>query len=125
MRRALRILGLGYRVTFQPLEGVRRTADIAFPGVKVAVMIDGCFWHGCPQHYRPSRQRAEFWARKVATNAARDIETNGLFSAGGWLVLRFWEHEDPAEIAVRVMREVQARRSQPTPRQKLRVPGTD
>ena len=112
VRRALRRLGLGYRVGIRPLPDVRRTGDIVFPAPKVVVMVDGCFWHGCPEHYRPSTQRAVFWGRKVQENMDRDLDTNRILESRGWLVIRVWEHADPDETAKQIAGQVLARRRQ-------------
>lgn len=112
VRRALRKLGLGYRVGIRPLPDVRRTGDIVFPGPKVVVMVDGCFWHGCPDHYRPSNLRAGFWARKIQQNMNRDLDTRRVLESRGWLVIRIWEHTDPEEAAAAISHQVVQRRRQ-------------
>jgi DNA mismatch endonuclease (patch repair protein) len=110
VRRALRKRGLGYRVGIRPLPEVRRTGDIVFPAPRVVVMVDGCFWHGCPEHYRPSTQRAAFWERKVQQNMDRDLDTNRILESRGWLVIRVWEHTDPEEAAAAIAHQVMQRR---------------
>ncbi|WP_234754207.1 very short patch repair endonuclease [Arthrobacter ramosus] len=112
LRRALRGLGLGYRVGMRPLPDVRRTGDVVFPAPKVVVMVDGCFWHGCPEHYRPSTQRAAFWGQKVEQNINRDLDTNRILESRGWLVIRVWEHEEPIEAARKIALHVLERRQQ-------------
>ena len=99
VRRELHRRGLRYRVNFRPVSGLRRTVDIAFTRRRVVVLIDGCYWHGCPEHYRPARTNAEFWAAKVAANRSRDADTSAALEAAGWTVLRFWEHEAPVQVA--------------------------
>ncbi|MFD0272680.1 very short patch repair endonuclease [Kitasatospora sp. NPDC059646] len=94
--------GLRYRVNARPLAEIRRSADLVFPRDKVAVFVDGCFWHGCPEHYRPATRNADFWREKIEGNRARDAETTEKLSAAGWTVIRVWEHEDPAAAAERV-----------------------
>jgi DNA mismatch endonuclease (patch repair protein) len=99
VRRLLHAQGLRYRVNYRPLKELRRTADIAFTRKKIAVLIDGCFWHGCPDHYtRPGTNR-EFWDAKVERNKTRDGDTDRALSAAGWTVLRFWEHQSAEEVA--------------------------
>jgi DNA mismatch endonuclease (patch repair protein) len=88
--------GLRYRVGLKVL-GVK--PDIVFPGKKVAVFVDGCFWHGCPQHYSKPRSRVEYWDRKLRDNVARDQRQTRLLEEEGWRVLRFWEHQVPSEMA--------------------------
>ncbi|WP_436496164.1 DNA mismatch endonuclease Vsr [Actinokineospora sp. HUAS TT18] len=102
LRRLLHRRGLRYRVDAQPLPEIRRTADVLFPGDRVAIFVDGCFWHGCPKHYRPAVKKAEFWSEKIAGNRTRDIETNEILRAAGWHVIRIWEHENPTLAAERV-----------------------
>ncbi|MFF1904272.1 very short patch repair endonuclease [Kitasatospora sp. NPDC058218] len=98
--------GLRYRVSSRPLPQVRRTADLVFTKAHVAVFVDGCFWHGCPEHLRPARRNADFWGAKITANRARDEETDRLLAAAGWRVVRVWEHEDPVEAARRVIEVV-------------------
>lgn len=102
LRRAVHALGLRYRVSARPLPDLRRTADLVFTRARVAVFLDGCFWHGCPDHHTVSATNAAFWSEKVAKNRARDAETTRLLTGAGWTVLRIWEHEDPATAAARV-----------------------
>jgi len=105
LRRAVHARGLRYFVNRRPIRIVRRTADMVFPSVKVAVFLDGCFWHGCPRHHTVAKTNADYWAAKVIQNRARDAETDRLLQEAGWKVLRFWEHEDP-EVAAGVVVEV-------------------
>lgn len=102
VRRLLYARGHRYRVNYRPLADKRRTVDIAFTRLRLAVMIDGCFWHGCPDHYRPASTRADFWAAKIEANTKRDDDTDAKLRAAGWTVLRFWEHEDPAEVVLAI-----------------------
>ncbi|MFI0424573.1 very short patch repair endonuclease [Spongiactinospora sp. 9N601] len=99
LRRAVHALGLRYRVSYRPLAGVRRTADIVFTKAKVAVFMDGCFWHGCPEHHTVSAANADFWAEKINRTRERDTETNQLLADAGWHVVRVWEHENVVEAA--------------------------
>ncbi len=110
LRAALRRRGLGYRVGMKPLKGLRRTADVVFVGPKVAVFIDGCFWHGCQSHYRPAKRNTEFWSEKIAANRRRDRETDTRLVEAGWAVIRVWEHEDPEAAADSVVELVRVRR---------------
>ncbi|MET7537509.1 very short patch repair endonuclease [Streptomyces sp. NPDC005507] len=106
VRRLLHAAGFRYRVEY-PVPGMaRRRIDVAFTRAKVAVLIDGCFWHGCPQHATRPKANAEWWHTKLARNMARDRETTEHLIAAGWTVLRFWEHEDPKDVVERVMRAV-------------------
>lgn len=104
LRSAVHALGLRYHVARRPLADVRRTADLVFTKAKVAVFVDGCYWHGCPEpaHYRPSRRNSDFWQEKIATNQERDRETNRLLREAGWTIIRVWEHENMLEAAARI-----------------------
>lgn len=106
IRSAVHALGLRYRVNRRPVPGLRRTADLVFAGPKVAVFVDGCFWHGCAEHYRPSTRNAKFWSTKVNNNRKRDAETDRRLTEAGWTVVRVWEHENVQEAAARVAKIV-------------------
>ncbi|WP_327269685.1 very short patch repair endonuclease [Streptomyces sp. NBC_01218] len=99
LRSLLHAKGLRYRVDASPLQGIRRRADVVFPRDKLAVFVDGCFWHGCPLHLRPAKTNAAAWAAKIEENQARDAHTNELLRAADWTVIRVWEHEDSAVAA--------------------------
>jgi DNA mismatch endonuclease (patch repair protein) len=102
LRRILHARGLRYRVGF-PVPGLsRRTIDIAFTRIKLAVFVDGCFWHGCPEHATWPAANADWWAAKIHKNQARDVATSEHLMTLGWTVLRLWEHEPPAEAARKV-----------------------
>jgi DNA mismatch endonuclease (patch repair protein) len=109
LRRAVHALGLRYRVSARPLPGLSRTADLAFRRARVAVFMDGCFWHGCPQHHTVASTNAEYWAEKVRRNRERDAETDRLLEESGWLSVRVWEHEDPLEAAMTIRDAVRDR----------------
>lgn len=98
--------GLRYRVGYEVLKKPRRVADVAFPGLKIAVFVDGCFWHGCPEHATWPKRNAEFWRQKIETNRLRDADTNSRLQKIGWTVLRFWEHESPIEATDTVAQAV-------------------
>ena len=102
VRRRLHAAGLRYRVDTRPEPSLRRTADIVFSKQRVAVFIDGCYWHACPDHGTVARSNAEYWSTKLAQNAARDADTNQRLRDAGWTVLRFWEHQDPDDVAATV-----------------------
>lgn len=110
LRRATHALGLRYRVSARPLPAIRRTADMLFTRAKVAVFMDGCFWHGCSEHHTRSATNADYWAEKVRRNRERDAETDRLLREAGWLVVRIWEHEDPVDAAKRIAESVHERR---------------
>jgi DNA mismatch endonuclease, patch repair protein len=99
LRRVLHAQGLRYRLHLPILAKPRRTADIVFPRQRLAVFVDGCFWHGCPEHSSWPKSNAEFWRDKIKTNKTRDANTNMRLRAAGRQVIRVWEHEDPATAA--------------------------
>ncbi|MDO8150201.1 very short patch repair endonuclease [Isoptericola sp. b408] len=102
LRRELHARGLRYRVGF-PVPGQRRrTIDVAFTRARVAVFVDGCFWHGCPEHGNAPRSNAEWWRTKLAANMDRDRDTDRLLDESGWRVVRIWEHESVAVAADKV-----------------------
>ena len=105
VRSAVHALGLRYRVADRPIAGVRRTADLVFRRRRVAVFVDGCFWHGCPDHFVIPRTHVDYWTAKIERNRQRDVETDALLAEAGWRAVRVWEHEDPRQSAERV-REV-------------------
>jgi DNA mismatch endonuclease (patch repair protein) len=109
LRSAVHALGLRYRVNMRPLRELRRSADLLFTRAKVAVFLDGCFWHGCADHHRPARTNQDFWAEKIAGNRQRDSDTDSRLAAEGWVVIRVWEHEDPATAARRIEMVVRSR----------------
>lgn len=92
-------IGLRYRIDYEVLKKPRRVADVAFPGRKIAVFVDGCFWHGCPKHATWPKRNAEFWRQKIEANRQRDADTNDRLRSLGWTVLRFWSHESPVEAS--------------------------
>lgn len=80
----------------QPEPGIRRRADILFTKARVAVFVDGCFWHKCPVHGTEPKANAEWWRAKLQRNVERDRDTDRRLEEAGWTVIRLWEHEDPA-----------------------------
>ncbi len=99
---ALALRGLVFERNVKPVEGLRREVDGCVVAAKVAVFVDGCFWHGCPVHNRPTKSNTLWWREKIQKNKVRDAETDAALVADGWLVVRVWEHEDPEDAAVRV-----------------------
>ncbi|REE74346.1 T/G mismatch-specific endonuclease [Rhodococcus wratislaviensis] len=102
LRRELHRRGVRYYVDRAPMKGIRRRADLVFPRRKVAVYVDGCFWHSCPQHATFPKSNAQWWAEKLAGNVTRDRDTDTRLADAGWTVVRIWEHENPAVAADRV-----------------------
>ncbi|MEV7534598.1 very short patch repair endonuclease [Streptomyces hydrogenans] len=129
VRRLLHAAGLRYRVNV-PVPGMpRRTIDIAFGGARIAVFLDGCFWHGCPEHATHPKANAEWWREKLTKNMTRDRETTAHLQSQGWTVLRFWEHESPDAVARAITRaksgntEAGTRRSAESGRRRRPRPG--
>ena len=111
VRRILFGDGARYRVNY-PVPGLtRRTIDIAFTRARLAVFIDGCFWHNCPLHGTRPQANGPWWAEKLAANCARDASTTAHLVSLGWRVLRFYEHEDPRSVAKHVMHELGSTRT--------------
>ncbi|MET8795340.1 very short patch repair endonuclease [Nocardia sp. NPDC004568] len=102
LRRELHRRGLRYFVDRAPIRGQRRRADVVFPRRRIAVYVDGCFWHRCPDHATDPKNNAAWWAEKLAGNVARDRATDAALREAGWQVVRIWEHEDPLRAADRV-----------------------
>jgi DNA mismatch endonuclease, patch repair protein len=109
LRSALHRRGLRFYKN-RRVETVRRSVDILFPTARIAVFVDGCFWHGCPAHYRRARRNTAFWDTKIARNRARDAKTNLALRAAGWTVMRVWEHESPEQAAAKIETAVRALR---------------
>jgi DNA mismatch endonuclease (patch repair protein) len=112
VRSLVHAAGLRYRVAEKPLPKMRRTADMVFRPVKVAVFIDGCFWHGCPDHFVMPKTNQPYWEDKISRNIQRDRDTDSRLAEAGWLVLRFWEHLEPQACANTVIEAVTARRQE-------------
>lgn len=92
------------------VEGVRVRPDIVFTRWTVAVFVDGCFWHSCPEHRHMPKSNIRYWAPKLQANVDRDRRVDIALRAAGWSVIRCWEHEDPLEVADRVEAELARRR---------------
>lgn len=107
LRKRLWKQGYRYRINHPALPG---KPDLAFMGSRLAVFVDGCFWHGCPLHCTQPKTNAEFWRRKIKRNIQRDREVDAQLAALGWRVLRIWEHEveedvdDAAERVIKALR---------------------
>jgi len=109
LRSVLHRRGLRFFVDRAPLESDRRRrADIVFPRAKIAVFVDGCFWHGCPEHASWPKKNGEWWRQKIEANRARDRDTDQILRKAGWHVMRVWEHENPEAAADRVERLVRS-----------------
>lgn len=128
VRRELWRRGLRYRVDVRPLASLPRRADVVFPRLRVAVFLDGCYWHHCPAHGQIPKANAAWWQRKFAETARRDRETSSRLAAAKWTVVRIWEHEsieavvrtiESALAAARLRPELEAR-AEPRPPERRR-----
>ncbi|MCO5300199.1 MAG: very short patch repair endonuclease [Candidatus Nanopelagicales bacterium] len=99
IRRELHRRGLRYRVNVSVPGMPRRTIDVAWKGRRVAVFIDGCYWHGCREHSSAPKVNSDYWGPKIENNRRRDRETGQFLQERGWVVLRLWEHESVKEVA--------------------------
>jgi DNA mismatch endonuclease (patch repair protein) len=108
LRKALWAKGLRFRIYYG-----KEKIDIAFPSKKVAVFVDGCFWHSCPLHSHIPKSNEEYWLPKLQKNTERDKETTKKLEAKGWKVLRFWEHEkvDFENVVGKIEKELELRRT--------------
>jgi DNA mismatch endonuclease (patch repair protein) len=111
LRRALHRVGLRFRKHRRPLPAIRCEADVVFPRLKVAVFVNGCFWHACPDHATWPVVNAAFWTPKIEGNRARDLKNDRLLTDSGWTVVRLWEHQ-PIEEMVEAVNDatIEARR---------------
>jgi len=111
LRRALHRAGLRFWKHRRPLEGVRCEADILFPRLRLVVLVDGCFWHCCPEHKSLPAVNRDWWTAKLQGNATRDRQNDQLLRDAAWTVVRLWEHESTDEMVAQVLSTVQALRS--------------
>ncbi|CEH08555.1 NaeI very short patch repair endonuclease (V.NaeI) [Propionibacterium freudenreichii] len=110
LRHLLHALGYRYRVDFPiRLDGVRPRPDIVFTKNRVAVFVDGCFWHGCPKHFHMPKVHTDFWQAKIARNRARDERDTLALEAANWTVIRIWEHEPTSQALADVLEELPPR----------------
>ena len=92
-----------------PFAGERSRPDFVMSGPRVAVYIDGCFWHGCPQHFTLPKTAGDWWATKVVANHHRDVGASARLASAGWTVVRAWAHEDPTLVAASILHAIAAR----------------
>jgi DNA mismatch endonuclease (patch repair protein) len=108
LRSALHVRGLRFRKNARPVASIGCRADVVFPGTRIAVFVDGCFWHGCPDHGFMPRTNAHYWRAKLERNVERDRRNDADLEAAGWTVMRVWEHEAADAAADRVASAVRA-----------------
>jgi DNA mismatch endonuclease (patch repair protein) len=111
LRSELHRRGLRFRVDRSPVKGVRSRADLVFGPSRVAVFVDGCFWHSCPQHGTIPKNNRGWWTEKLQVNGERDRRAGRTLAEAGWLVIRVWEHDDVVVAADRIERAVRTRRA--------------
>lgn len=112
LRSELHRRGMRFRVQARILPGLRRTADIVFRSARVAVFVDGCFWHCCPEHATYPKNNADWWRVKLEANVARDRDTDQRLRKLGWLSVRIWEHESVERAVDRVATVVHERQAE-------------
>ncbi len=123
LRHELWARGLRYRVDAQlPLAAHRRRADLLFRGARVAVFVDGCYWHACPVHGTMPKSNKEWWNNKLRMNVQRDRDTDTKLAELGWRSVRIWEHEDPMKAADYVEAIVWERTRRAAPKGSTRGP---
>jgi len=116
LRRLLFAKGLRFRIDEKVLPDFNRRADLVFAASRVAVFVDGCFWHYCPIHRTQPRANSAWWLAKLRTNRRRDLDTNRRLKKAGWSVARVWGHEPAATAAARIVKTVRARLRRARPR---------
>ncbi len=110
LRSALFKKGVRYKIDARPVKELNRRADIVFRSAKVAIFVDGCFWHGCPIHGTQAKANAEFWKNKIKQNQIRDEDTNKQLKKAGWRVIRVWEHKNPEKASQKIYNIIMKRR---------------
>lgn len=108
LRKELHALGLRFR-KHKSVFSNRRKHDVVLGRSRTVVEVRGCFWHGCPEHSRGTKNNSEWWAAKIAGNRARDEDTRIRLLDAGWELVVVWEHEDPVEAALVVKQVVESR----------------
>jgi DNA mismatch endonuclease (patch repair protein) len=111
LRRELWRRGARYRIDVAPVPGIRSRADLVFPAAKVAVYVDGCYWHRCPDHATVPKANRDWWIAKLEGNVERDRDTDARLGSAGWEVVRVWEHEAISDAADRVEAVVKRRKT--------------
>jgi len=115
LRRMLYSKGLRYRIDARPEKLLRCKADLVFRRHRLCIFVDGCFWHGCPEHGRVPQTNADWWQEKIADNRSRDSRQQNALESLGWTVLRFWEHDLRSNLFSCIAQVVSATNSQSKP----------
>ena len=110
LRRTLHRMGYRYSIDARAVPHTRRRADVLLRRWRIAVFVDGCFWHSCPKHKTRPKANAAWWEAKLAANVERDRDTDRKLRRHGWQVIRVWEHEDPERAASRIASALMAKR---------------
>ncbi len=113
IRRGLHARGIRFRVDRRPLLEHKFRGDIVWMGRRLVVFLDGCFWHGCPDHGTTPKSNTQWWRNKIEANRNRDRRVDEVLRANGWTVLRFWEHQEGATIIEAIVQQLSAIDSQP------------
>jgi DNA mismatch endonuclease (patch repair protein) len=115
IRRLLHAAGIRYRVSVRPIPELRRTADMVLRPLRVAVFVDGCFWHRCPEHGTWPNTKSTYWSAKLERNVERDRDTDRALESQGWKCVRIWEHEAPEVAAGRLVSVMERKRHSAEP----------
>lgn len=110
LRKELHRLGLRFRKHIRPIPNLRCEADVVFPRERIAIFLDGCFWHGCSRHRQRPASNQTYWDAKIESNVARDVRNNEALSVAGWEVLRYWEHQPLEEVTTSIVAAVEVKR---------------
>ncbi len=84
-------------------DGAPRSGDILIPAAEIAVIVNSCFWDGCPEHTKDTKSRTKWWAAKIAENQAGDLVATEAWKRQGWDVQVFWEHERPDDVVRHIL----------------------
>jgi DNA mismatch endonuclease (patch repair protein) len=99
-------LGLSFESNVAPVTGTRSRPDLLFAAARIAVFVNGCFWHGCPEHGTWPKHNAAWWRTKIEANRERDVKNDAVLTKAGWIVLRYWEHDDPCVAAQEIAQRI-------------------
>ena len=109
LARELRSLGMRFAADIAPDPRIKRRGDFVFKRARLVILVDGCFWHSCPEHGTLPKSNAPWWRDKLETKKARDADTDKFLRRAGFKVIRIWAHEDMTRAAKRVRRALDRR----------------